>query len=723
MENQELNITDLITNFNDAKTAAAPLMSRIIRNTLATCGVEGSSYTPEQRAYLDREGMEPTDYNFLSKYVKGITGSIMGSWFQPKFSALDSATVSPDMITAINAVYSADKDLNSFKSVATQTVFDGANCIGVEEILIDRPSLANPRTWSIKFESLKPESIIFVASDKAGKISDTAQEAYKYSYPSMNDIEKIYPDKKEEIEQMINGLQGQDQFDRNYSVYNTILDSDEELRHKKYQVVEYYHMVNERIKKRVYVPTWEILPDGINGDKTADNLSLHIWALERGIELNEEDILIVEDIIPTLYVDVFIPDLQIILDSGKDERQIGRLPFYAWSYLENNGVPIGVVDLLWNTAQDLLKREKAKTKYIEKTPTAKPWVHPDIVGNDAGKLSKVLSEWNDSSKPLVVDSEVTPGLVERLMGIERGVDIPQAILHDENFKLNLMDQLSGLTPSMQGVTERSGESGIMFQRKVLESTNQQRVPLLSLSQHEKLKAEGWLKLAQTVYGGKVNINREIALPKDRGILKINEFVGYDDEGQELIEYDFSDLSRVDVVIGKSPETDFYRQATRSSDLDMLKIIRPTPTNSEIIASIENNLILSMDFANDEERKNVEVAVARRSELEKLNAQAQISKLQSAVIQGETAEMMAEVDQALTPLVAQNKAIKTKIDNTGMKGQLTQMQQQNITQGSMPGGGPAGGGPMNPNGIPGGGQRLMQPGGPAQQVKPPIKQIS
>ena len=695
-------IATLISDFNTAVSYDAPRRSRIIRNSLATTGVEGSSYTPEEQAYLRREGMEASDYTFLSKYVKGITGTIIGNWYQPKFVAHSGAGISEDMIATVNAVYMADKDLHNYKSTAMQTIYNGVICFGAEEITIDRPLLSDPKTWGIRFKPLRPETIIFVQSDEAGRLSETAQAAYKYSYPTLLDLEKIYPDKKAEIKKMVNDLMPRDEVDRTSSVYDSVLDPYEDIRGKKYKVVEYYHMEHEKITQRVFIDTWEPLPEKTPGSPMADNLALHAWAAERGVVLTEDKIIEIEDVVPTLYVDVFIPELQIVLDSGKDERQIDRLPFFGWSYMENNGIPVGVVDLLWATAQDILKREKAKTKYIEKTPTAKPWVHPDIVGNDPGKLSRVINEWNDSSKPLVVDSEVTPGMVERLMGIERGVDIPQAVLHDESFKMSLMDSLSGLTPSMQGQTERSGESGIMFQKKMLESTAQQRLPMLTLAEHEKAKASAWLVLAQTVYGGTANYNREFSLPKDRGVLRINEFKGYDEEGNTVVEHDFSNLDRVDVSIGKAPESDYYRQATRAADLEALKSMRPSQTNSEIIAVLENNIILNMDFSDDEEKTKAEEAVARRAELERLQAIAQITKMETAITQGDVAGMMAEVDAALMPLTAEVKAKQTQASSKEADMKMQQMDQA-AQQAANP----------QPQGPPGGGQPQKGPAGPPQ----------
>jgi len=693
---QGKNASELSQRFKEVINNDSPRRTRIIRNTVATMGIEGSSYTQEQRAYMLREGISPQDFTFLAKYTKGLAGSIINTWYQPRFVALEGSNISPDMMAAVNSVYSSDKDLNSYKKTAMQTIYNGLVCIGIEEITVKREYISKPRTWTIGFEPLRPESIVFVTTDKAGRVSDNATEAYKYTYPTLQELEKIYPDKKNEIK--ILSMQKESiNNEKTSSVYDSSLDPYENIRNKKYQVVEYYHMENEKTTKNIYVPTWEEVPETLAEGPFADmvgELALQAWAAEKGIVLEKGDIVKIDEITPVLYVDVFVPDLDLILDTGKDERQIGRLPFFAWSYMENNEIPIGVVDVIWATAQDMLKRETAKTKYITQVPLAKPWVHPDIVGGDTTKLAKVIQEWNDPSKPIVVDSEVTPGIVERMMGIERGVEIPQAILRDESFKLALMDSLSGLTPSMQGSTERSGESGIMFQRKVLESTNQQRLPMLMLAEHEKQKASAWLKLSQKVYGGRVNVNREVALPEDRGILRINEFVGYDTEGKEIILNDFSDLSRVDVVIGKAPETDFYRQATRANDLEALKTIRPSQTNSEVIAALENNLVLQMDYANDKERAAIEAAVARRAELERLKAEAEINKLEASIKQTDNAIDMMDVDAAITPIRAKQRLEETKAKTRSAQAQAmqgaAQVQQlaQQMQQSQMIGGGGA-----------------------------------
>jgi len=210
-----------------------------------------------------------------------------------------------------------------------------------------------------------------------------------------------------------------------------------------------------------------------------------------------------------------------------------------------------------------------------------------------------------------------------------GGQMPTQITNDESFIINLMDAMSGLTPALQGGTERSGESGVLYTRKVIEGSIQQKIPQEFLMEHEHQKMRAWLKLVPKVYGGPVNMNRGFPLPGGKQVI-VNELVGYDENGEPILKNDLRRAKDVHIIIGKTNESDFAKQAKRETDITMLRSMQPSATNQEIIATIENNLVMNMDFTSEEEKARTKEAIERRRLLDELNTKAQIAALKGQI---------------------------------------------------------------------------------------------
>jgi hypothetical protein len=655
--------------------------SRGIRNQLAVANLQGSMFSSSEINELSRNGQNVDGFNLFAKYLRGVSGIYLSNWFDPKFSASSSSDISIDTMRALEEVYISDKDVNDYKSSSAKAIWDGLVYRGIEEIFIKRPSLSDPRTWSIGFRPVRSESIIFDPANNDDRISRNSQRCIKFSYYSQVELEQIYPQKKSEIRKAEFDKLSDNDYRTTNGIRDAVLDADQRSRNNRYQCVEYYHIENEYDKRRVHTKTYTPIPDfGVDHGTPEDRAALMAWGLTNGVSVAEDDIHIVEDVFPILYVDVWIPELGVLLDSGKDERQLdGHLPFYSWSYFEMLGTSIGLVDQLWGCVSDFNAREKSKTKWIEKTPQSKSWVDPKIVGNNQKKLQQLQQEWSDGSKPIVVDSTLPFGAADRLIGRVQGGDMPQAILHDESMKLSLMNDLSGLTAALQGMSERSGESGDLYGRKVIEGGIQQKYPMIALQQHEHDKVSDWIKLVPKVYGGPANYNRKFRKHGTRDFIMANEFMGYDDFGNPIVQNDFSAIERVEITIGKSSESDFVKQAMREDDLRTLKYMQPTETNGEVRAVVENNLALNMRFTSDEEKRNMEEAVARRSELEKLKSEAMIEQLGSQIVQtgvqeGQAiiADSMLEESAQVAQLTSENQKLNLAFQNTQLKQQLNQM---------------------------------------------------
>lgn len=663
---------------------------RGIRNALAVANIEGSAFSNSEIDQLNRNGQSVDGYSLLSKYLRGVAGVYLSNWYDPKFSASSESKIPIDTMRMLEEVYVSDKDVNDYKSSSSQCIWDGLTYRGVEEIFIKRPVLSDPRTWSIGFRPIRAESIIFDPGNTHDRISRKSQRCVKFSYYSQQELEQIYPDKKTEIRDAEWKRIEENDFQDSRGIRDAVLDPEKRSRNNRFQCVEYYHIENEYTKTRIHTKTYTPIPDfGTKWGTEEDRVALIAWGAMNGVSVDENDIHTVEDVDPVLYVDVWIPELNVVLDSGKDERQLGgHLPFYAWSYFETMGTSIGLVDQLWGCARDFDAREKSKTKWIEKTPVDKLVVDPKIVNNDSAKLHSLQQELSDGSKPIISDASLPIGAADRMIKMVKGGNIPQAILHDEAQKLNLMNDISGLTPALQGMTERSGESGDLYGRKVIEGGIQQKYPMMSLQQHEHDKVSDWLKLVPKVYGGPANYNRRFRKPGTRDFIMANEFLGYDDFGNPMVENDFSAIDRVEITIGKSSESDFMQQAMREDALRGMQYMQPSDTNGEIRAAIENSLALNMRFGSDEQKREVEAAVERRTLVEKLKSEAMIQNLEAQIAgsnvqegQAVIADSLLEEQAKVAQMNTQNQQLQLALQNTQLMQQVNNPQMMSPAMGA------------------------------------------
>jgi hypothetical protein len=263
------------------------------------------------------------------------------------------------------------------------------------------------------------------------------------------------------------------------------------------------------------------------------------------------------------------------------------------------------------------------------------------------------------------------------------VDIPHAIMQEESFKMNMMDSISGLTPAMQGYTERSGESSSHYTRKVIESSIQQKIPQEALIEHEKAKAEDWLRLVPKVYGGLANVGRKFRKSGTNDeFITVNNLEGVDEGGNILMSNDLSIIDRADIVIGKAPESDFIKQSRRETDIQYLQTLPPSQFNAELRAFVEVDLALSMDFSSETQKKKVEEIGERYMELVKLQTQMQIANSQAQLTGAKVGTVANEIELSLSE---ENKALKQMekattysnmaLQNMQAESQMQQMQPQ------------------------------------------------
>ncbi len=92
--------------------------------------------------------------------------------------------------------------------------------------------------------------------------------------------------------------------------------------------------------------------------------------------------------------------------------------------------------------------------------------------------------------------------------------IPPEILNDVLTNVNFVDSILGVTPAMEGRSERSGESGVLHEQKVLQSQVSTNPFFDNLAQTRELLAKDYVELVPYVY---FEENRLIELSGEHGL--------------------------------------------------------------------------------------------------------------------------------------------------------------------------------------------------------------
>ena len=161
----------------------------------------------------------------------------------------------------------------------------------------------------------------------------------------------------------------------------------------------------------------------------------------------------------------------------------------------------------------------------------------------------------------------------------------------------------------------------------------------------------------------------------------------DSSGFDIMIDDIELVEGVDVVVGKAQESEFAKQMRRDNAAFMRQSMQPTPTNIEMLTTLEGNYILNMEYTSDEDKKYAEEVVKRSKELSRLQMEAQIWNLrvqiESAKLQGTQVQAQQQV-AGVMGATQQNMAYANFLQSE----QMLQMQSQPQPQ-VMPGQAPQG----------------------------------
>lgn len=605
-----------INRFNTARDADRENRLRGVRNTAAYL----NDLVPQHlKAALIEDGRASQSFNILFPIIQGHVGNVLMNWFDPKFVPREDDPI--DATEALAKVYLANKEYYNYKASAKTCFENGYVYRGVEMLEVHKPT-QNPRTWGIGFKSLRSDHVTFDPNVYSDRIHRDSKEAWITHFLSPKKIIQTFQGPKNDVERdLLLRLQRDEAKALSYDLpTNLLYDMADQARlGSNYRVVEWLHIENERVVRQFLRTGVELPQTGYAIGSMEDTAHKQQWAASFGIELNDDMVFSTQEWKPVLYTTTFCPDLGIVLENRKDFRQLnGHLPLYCWSFVQKNGMSLGLADYLWDILQNFNARQLAKTKIITKSMVGgKPYFREDMFSGDPERLAQAIEDFTDVSKPLVIPEDAPP--VPESFGIVRGEQVPPSILQDENFLMLLSERIGMLPPALQGRSERSADTGIAIGRKVIEANVMMKSESDSVVQYENDKATDWVKMAIRLYGHPVNMNRGFQSADGETHVTINEFAGYDPAGNEVIRNNISQLKRVNVIICQTKENDFISQARIEKAIGALQAMPPSESNMLTRASFEYTLATNMDHSTDEERERVKRLADKQLEIVEKNA--------------------------------------------------------------------------------------------------------
>lgn len=613
----------MMNRFNLAKDADSENRLRGLRNTAAYMNDILPGYLKHA---LAKEGRSEQNFNIIMPIIRGHVGNVLMNWFDPKFTGRDGDPI--DAVEALYKIYLQQKELYNYKQSATSCYENGYVYRGVEQLILDRPS-SNPREWGLKFVSMPSGRVIFDQNADTENISRSSKEAWicHFITPKALIIEYGMPNNSVEraiLMKLLKDEKDNPSFDApKVQIYDKV---DNRRLNSNIFVVEHLHIEYEK-KYVQYLKNGILIPSsGYEVGTMEDYIFKKHWADQNYFELSEDMILTMPDKVPCLYSTVFAPDIGVLLEDKKDFRQLGgHLPLYAWSFLQKDGVSLGLVDYLWDIQQDFNKREMAKTKIITQTPVnGKVVIRKDAFSDDNAAFERVVADANDSSKPIVLPEGSLP--IDACFKIIAGPQTPPSILQDESFKLALSQNVGMLPPALQGRSERSADSGLSIGRKVVEANVMMKQESNSVIQHENDKHEDWLILAVKLFGNPINTNRTFTSADGKTSVTINEIIGIDDAGETVMRNQISALKRPNVTISQAKENDFVRQAHLETAVASLQAMPPSETNVLNRAAIEYTVVTNMDYGTDADKERAKRLADKQLKVVELGADLQIKNL-------------------------------------------------------------------------------------------------
>jgi hypothetical protein len=296
-------------------------------------------------------------------------------------------------------------------------------------------------------------------------------------------------------------------------------------------------------------------------------------------------------------------DFELILEEGEYPIQLGRLPFFLLSFRETYDNRQGVADTLIDLQDIFNKRQNMVTHALGGSIGASNIAFEESAfGGDDDLEEEFRQNVTKNGQLLKVKDGAISG--RKYLELQRP-QMPLDVLKSADDIMNLMFRLSGITPAMDGYSDRADESGRLYQQKVRQSMVSLEYFAQSYWHKIEEMAESYMVAFKQIYAG---VSRKIVNPRTGDVVELNKVIIGQDGPIKV--HDVANLPAHFVRIeqrrtGKSMRDEQAQQAS---------LLLPAIKNPLLSAYLEGRAV-SANANDDIERSEIESAVSTWSEVQ------------------------------------------------------------------------------------------------------------
>jgi len=512
-------------------------------------GSEHGQIPDEVKAELEKDARQEfiTQMNFILKKVNSNAGDLVKNSFDADFISTDG-TMS-DTLTVFKDLFYFDKEICDWGTEFATHWTNGSIKTSWMQMYPDYRHDAN--LGNIGLKALIPGSVLADVNWVSNNSGD-CRSLFTNTYLTLEQIKGNFPKSAQRVEQLMLAQEmAQETSEGIYKGKAIPRFNLNEQYNNTYRVIQYHHMkVEEEDHKTALANNNQVLVVPNDADE--------MWYQANNV--NPEHVITDKRKKDVYYVTTIVPEIDMAkpLEDKKGLLQVGRLPFFHWSYNRHNGEDIGMPSLLADSQRYVNKMYGLAAEVIASSKRF-TLIDPGVVGNDTAKLAELEDKINKPGSTMLGEegfsNELPNAIQQSNSSNSAGNELDFA-----NNVLNMTDRITPQSASQEGIGNE--RSGVHFEYKREQGEISKTLMRDSAKRFFNELAEGYFYAAQSLYGG---LYRKFS--NGDTTIEINKPTP---DGRII--FDITDVPRSKVIVSDSPEGVSRRINDRIIAVETLQIV-------------------------------------------------------------------------------------------------------------------------------------------------------
>ena len=258
-----------------------------------------------------------------------------------------------------------------------------------------------------------------------------------------------------------------------------------------------------------------------------------------------------------IHVTTILPEFDVVLEDKKfpfPTKRFSVFPFFSFNYNMTKSDQVSLISLLRQPQDRINKSISQRIDYITQMLGKKTWISK-IEKEAIDKLQKTKGDPN----------AIIPLMSMKNRGqTDEDINLPPALFEEAQLEKSILYDISGINPAMEGFSERSGESGVLYQQKLGQGYTSTNPFFENLAYTRELIAKDYVELAPYVY-----FEDDRLLPVKRANALTYELVNLNYQGN--IEKDIRNV-RARVVLDDAENTPDRIQKTFEQNVALVNML-------------------------------------------------------------------------------------------------------------------------------------------------------